>query len=452
MAGLSRWRALFRVPSMHSLADWLALQPASVQQELLSSLGQESLVQLTESWGFWARPSQMTPPGDWFVWLLKAGRGFGKTRTGAQFVRQKIESGAYGRGALVAATAADARDVMVEGESGLLAVSSSRFRPAYQPSRRRVEWPNGAIVTLYSAEEPDQLRGPQHDFGWADEIAKWRRPDTWNQLTLGMRLGPNPQICVTTTPKPTALLKSIIADSSTTMTEGSTYDNLSNLSPKFIQQVVNRYEGTRLGLQELYARVLDDNPRALWKRERLDRHRVTEVPPLRRIVVAVDPGPNATGNEGGTPAETGIVVAGIDFQEEPHGYLLEDCSMTGTPKEWGLAVVAAFNRWQADVITVEANNGGDMIAHVIHSVKGGAGLPVKKVWASRGKITRAEPVAALDEQGRLHHVGFFPVLEDQLCEWEPGDVSPDHLDAYVWGVTELFLSSLEERPGQGIWL
>jgi phage terminase large subunit-like protein len=332
---------------------------------------------------------------------------------------------------------------MVEGESGLLRVHPPEFRPLYQPSKRRLVWPNGARALLYNAVEPDQLRGPQHDLAWSDELAKWRHAGaTWDQLQLGLRLGARPRQCVTTTPRPIKTLKTIIEDPDTVITRGTSTENLANLAPAFIKRIIKRYEGTRLGRQELNGELLEDIPGALWTRARLDELRVARAPELARIVVAVDP---AAGS-GAANDETGIVVAGLG--SDGHGYVLEDLSLRGSPDAWGRAAVSAYRRWQADRILGEVNHGGEMVEHVIRTVD--AAVSYKAVRASRGKVARAEPVAALDEQGKVHHVGAFAELEDQMCamtadfERARAGFSPDRVDARVWALTELMLGRAGE--------
>lgn len=376
----------------------------------------------------YARPEQLPPPGDWTTWIYLAGRGAGKTRAGSEWVRAQIESGACRRMALVARTPADVRDVMVEGESGILAVSPPWFRPAWNPSIRRLTWPNGAIATTYSSYEPDQLRGPQHDGAWADELCSWRYPETWDQLQFGLRLG-NPRVFVSTTPRPSPLLKRLLAARDTVVTRGTTYDNLANLAPRFREEIIARYEGTRLGRQELLAEILEDAEGALWQQARIDELRVKEAPALARVVVAVDPA--TTSGKGAD--ETGIVVAGV--AANGHGYVLEDLSMRGTPHAWGSRAVMAYHSHRADRLVAETNNGGEMVELTIRTID--PQVSYRAVTASRGKVTRAEPVAALYEQGKVHHVGSFPELEDQMCQWTPGESSPDRLDALVWALTEV---------------
>lgn len=299
-----------------SLAESIACLPEKERKELLGSLSEEEAKALLVDWRFWARKEQLPPEGNWSTWLILAGRGFGKTRTGAEWVRARVEgktpleAGAAKarRIALVAETAADARDVMVEGESGLLAVSAKDKRPKFTPSKRRLTWPNGAIATLYYAVEPDQLRGPQHDTAWLDELAKWRyADDTWAQLQFGLRLGERPQACITTTPRPIAVILDLLEDPDCVVTRGRSHDNIANLAPTFIDQIVKRYEVTRLGRQELEGEILEDIPVALWQRKTLDDNRRSRVPDLARVVVSIDPAASA----GRASDETGIIVAGL---------------------------------------------------------------------------------------------------------------------------------------------
>lgn len=423
-----------RKPRAASKAEWLASLPASDRRGALHALTEKQKAVALYTWSYWARPTQLAPPGDWRIWLLLAGRGFGKTRTGAEWVRSRVEAGVARRIALVAPTPADARDVMVEGESGLLAVCPPWNRPVYEPSKRRVTWPNGAMATVYSGFEPDQLRGPQHDTAWGDEIASWQyEQEAWDNLQFGMRLG-DPRICVTTTPKPIELLRGLkqaweASEPWIVLTPGTTYENTSNLPEAFLQQIIVKYEGTTLGQQELYAALLAEMPGALWKRENILRMTREALPALRRIVVAIDPAVTATEESN----ETGIVVAGI--AENGHAYVLEDLSGRMSPDTWATKAVEAYRRWQADRIIGEQNNGGDLVHHTVMTVS--QLVAYKAVVAAKGKHTRAEPVAAKYEQGKVHHVGAFPRLEDQMCTWVPGEESPDRMDALVWALTEL---------------
>lgn len=419
-------------PANRSDASWLASLPEVERTRVLSEYSDDELAALQWDWDFWSRPAQQEPPGDWIVWLNLAGRGYGKTRTGAEWIRKRWKAGLARRMAFIAPTPADARDVMVEGESGILAISPPQERPIYEPSKRRLTWPDGAIATIFSAYEPDQLRGPNHDTIWGDEFAVWKYlRETWDMAMFGLRIGDQPRACLTTTPKPTSLLRELVQSPQTHVTVGSTFDNRANLAPTFLSQIVTKYEGTSLGEQELYARILDEAPGALWKRETISRHRVALAPPLVRIVVAIDPAATNTDES----SETGIVVAGLGT--DGHGYLLNDVSGRMSPQAWATKAVGEYETRQADRIIGETNNGGDMVEFTIRTVAPKASF--KAVTASRGKHTRAEPVAALAEQGKIHHVGTFPQLEDQLCGWVPGEDSPDRLDAKVWAFTELML-------------
>jgi phage terminase large subunit-like protein len=398
---------------------------------------------LENSWPAVARPNQLRPPGDWWqIWLLLAGRGFGKTRTLAEWVCDQAASGQASRIALVAATAADARDVLVEGESGILAVAPPWCRPIYEPSKRRLTWPNGVIATTFSAEEPDRLRGPQHDAAVCDELASWSHPETWDMLQFGLRLGRKPRCLIATTPRPTKLLRELLAREGhdVVVTRGSSYDNKANLAPAFFAQIVKKYEGTRLGRQELNAELLEDTPGALWSQGLIDGTRISAAPELTRIVVAIDPA--ATSGEDAD--ETGVVVVGQD--KDGQGYVLADCSGRYTPIEWARIAISAYRTHHADRIVAERNNGGDMVEATLRMVD--QNVPVTTVWASRGKVTRAEPISALYEQGRMHHVGTFTQLEDQMTNFtsdfdrEAAGYSPDRLDAMVWAATELLVEPM----------
>lgn len=343
----------------------------------------------------------------------------------------------------MAETAADARDVIVEGESGLLAVHTKAFRPIYEPSKRRVTWRNGAVATLYNATEPDQLRGPQHDAAWCDELAKWKYADeTWDMLQFGLRLGKEPRQVVTTTPRPIPIIKQLLADPKTVVSRGSTEENRANLAPSFIEKMLAKYAGTRLGRQELNAEVLDDVPGALWMRSKIDENRKRAgepLPDMQRIVVAIDPAAksNEMPEDG---AETGIVCAGVGV--DGRGYVLDDGSCRLSPVGWARRAIAIYDRYNADAIIVETNQGGDMIKAVIQAER--QTIPVHEVHASRGKVTRAEPIAALYEQGRISHVGSHPTLEDQMVLFTPngimGNTTADRVDALVWALTSLFPS------------
>lgn len=421
---------------------------------MLASLTDNECESLIHDWRFLARPNQTAPEGDWQNWLVLAGRGFGKTRCGAEWAREQVKAGASRLG-LIAPTASDARDVMVEGESGILAVcwagdktvsGDLLGRPSYEPSKRRLTWANGAIATLFSAEEPERLRGPQHDVLWCDELAAWKYlRETWDMAMFGLRLGDRPRTCITTTPKPLPLIKEIAKDARTVITKGSTFDNAGNLAPTFLQAIRDKYEGTRLGRQELNAEILDDLPGALWTRDQIDKNRVRDFPDLQRVVVAVDP--SGTKGQSDDGDEIGIVVAGKGI--DGRAYVLADRTCKLSPDGWGRRAVDAYHgRWsqtpdkvKADRIVAERNFGGAMVEHVIKTIE--PTVPYKEVTASRGKVARAEPVAALYEQGRVSHVGSMPELEDQMCLIAPegyvGEGSPDRADALVWALTELML-------------
>lgn len=449
-----------------------ALMPKRQREVMLMSLSREEAKALAWDWKFWARPAQLEPEGDWWTtWLILAGRGFGKTRTGSEWVRSKVcgrtplSGGAAGRVALVAETAADARDVMVQGPAGILASSPPDFRPRYIKSDRKLVWPNGAIALTFSAEDPEQLRGPEHDLAWSDETAKWRyAQETWDMLQFGLRLGIRPRQLVTTTPRPIPLVRKLLDDANkpggVAVTQGRTFDNAANLASSFIRQMRQKYEGTRLGRQELYAEILDDVQGALWTRHMLERRtsdnpkaagmgpeEAARLPIMRRIVVGVDP--SGTRGEEDSNDDVGIVVAG----EGVDGvyYLLEDATSQGGPAEWAAAVVAAFKRNQADMIVGEENFGGALVEYAIRTVN--RNVAYKTVRASRGKVVRAEPIAMLYEQGRVRHVGQFPELEDQMCSMSrsgyEGRGSPDRVDAAVWALTELLLSGGPRQPASG---
>lgn len=427
--------------SDQSLVELLATLPVDQRDALIDELGVQGQRTLMYAWDCWRRPKQATPVGEWRVWLIMAGRGFGKTRTGAEFVREQVSSGRAKRVALVGATAADVRDTMIEGDSGLLGVFPPDQRPRYEPSKRRVTFHNGATATAYSADEPDRLRGPNHDLAWADELAAWRYPEAWDQLMFGLRLGDKPRVIVTTTPRPIPIIRRLLAlqDDSVYVTRGSTYENAANLASDFLNEMRRRYEGTRLGRQELFAEILDDVEGALWNRQMIEEARVDRHPDLTRIVVAIDPAVSA----GEDSAETGIVVAGVGVDKQ--GYVLADLSRRGSPVEWATAAINAYHQHNADVIVAEANQGGDMVKHTLATVD--RSVPVRLVRASRGKRTRAEPVASLYEQRQVHHVGFLATLEDQLCSWVPDiSQSPDRLDALVWAMSELMVTGARTAP------
>jgi phage terminase large subunit-like protein len=399
-------------------------------------------------WRSKARPEQLHPPGSWNGWLFMAGRGAGKTRAGAEWIKEHVESGAARHIALVAPTAADARDVMVEGPAGLLAVSSPWCRPEYEPSKRRLTWPNGAIATTFSSEEDDRLRGPQHDRAWCDELGAWNdASSTWDMLQFGLRLGSHPRWLVTTTPKPIKLLRDLLAreGKDVVVSRASTFANAPNLAPAFLESIKARYSGTRLGRQEINAELLLDVQGALWTREMLDRaNGQWKLPDMRRVVVAIDP--SGTRGQEDSGDSVGIIVAGLGT--DGVGYVLADKTCKLSPDGWGRVAVNAYHAFKADRIIAERNFGGAMVEHVIRTVD--PNVSYKEVTASRGKIARAEPISALYEQSKVRHAGSFIELEDQLAaltsEGFVGDGSPDRADALVWALTELMGAKQQEIP------
>lgn len=411
---------------------------------MLSSLTDQAKAELKWDWSFWGRPNQHAPEGVWNTWLVMAGRGFGKTRMGSEWIRQIARKYPGCRIALVAETAADARDVMILGDSGIIACDPDLKAENWSPTNRCLTWPNGTKAWVYNATEPDQLRGPQHHFAWVDELAKFRYiQETWDQLQFGLRLGEHPQVLVTTTPQPKQLIKKLVNDEDTVVTRGSTMDNAANLAKNTIKQLYDRYGNTRLGRQELEGEILGDIPGALWSPSMIEDNRITkdELPEdLDRVIVAVDPA--ASSEEGAD--EHGIVVVGMARDKDGYarGYVLEDATCRGRPEEWAKAAVRMYRKWSADKIIAEKNNGGEMVETVIRTAD--RSVPVKLVHASRGKVVRAEPISALYEQSRVYHVGRFDKLEDQMCSFSvdvirnSSEGSPDRVDALVWGLTELF--------------
>ncbi len=391
------------------------------------------------SWANYARDDQLEPL-DWLIWLIETGRGWGKTRTGAETTNDKVRNQGVGRVALVAPTAADARDTMVDElmqNSGILSVSSPYFMPKYEKSNRRLVWPNGAVAYIYSAEEPKRLRGPQHEFAWCDELAAWPEnsiQEAWSNLMFGLRQGKS-QVVITTTPRPIKFLRDMhkrhaLGRGKIHITKGTTFDNEANLSDQFIEEVINPYKGTRVGMQELYGQLLDDNPDALWVYSDFENARVEAMPePVWKIGMAIDPTGSADGHE------VGIVIgatAGPRGQE--HGYLLADKSMRGMPEAWAEAVINAYDEYDVDEIIVETNFGGEMVTTVLRlkaRAMGHSPLNIVDAHASRGKIIRAEPVSGLYQRQEIHHVGIFEVLEDQMVGFVTGDTN-DRVDANVW--------------------
>jgi phage terminase large subunit-like protein len=422
----ARWKSL-SVELIASLPreDWLAL---------LRTLNDEQADKLLTSWLFWARPEQSPPKGRWRSWLYLGGRGAGKTRSGAEWIAEGIAGGAMKRIALVGATFNDARAVMIEGESGLLSVSR---QAKYQPSNHRVTWPGGARATVLSAEEPDGIRGHQFDAAWADEFCKWPEPQhALDMLRMALRIGNRPRLAITTTPRNIAALKALIAAPGTVVTRSVTRDNSLNLAPGFVEDLEARYGGTRLGRQELDAEIVEDVEGAIFHRDWIEAARVRIAPPLKRVVVAVDPPASAKG------AECGIVVAGLGHDAQ--FYVIADRSMGGlTPGGWSRRVADAYETHKADCVIAEANQGGDMVRRVLTAEM--SDMALRLVHASRGKSVRAEPVALHYEAGRVHHAGVFPELEDQMCSYDGDGESPDRMDALVWAITDLANKAPEPR-------
>ena len=420
---------------MQSVAERIADLPPETRAEVIGKLTDKEAEALLYDWrGFNARPNQIMPEGDWDIWMVLAGRGFGKTRTGAEAVREVVNNNTAERIGLIAETAADARDVMV---AELLRIFPKHDMPTYTKSLRCVEFTNGAKAFTYNAVEPDQLRGPQHDFLWHDELAKWRYArETWDQAQFGLRIGRHPRQVVTTTPRPIELVKAIVSgqEGKVHITRGATMENRSNLAAGFIDKIQTRYAGTRLGRQELDAEILSDMPGAIWAQSVIDTYRVSAAPELGRTVVSVDPAVTNTEESD----EHGLVAAGIGPDQV--GYVLEDASMRGSPMEWARAAIALYKKHGADGIVVEVNQGGDMVAHTIRAIA--PNVRIIEVRATRGKHIRAEPIAALYEQGRVRHVGQFPEMENQMCMFTTagyeGEGSPDRVDALVWALTNLF--------------
>lgn len=426
--------------------EWLLDTTETEREALLSELDAKERREWHWHWGLWRRPSQAPPRGNWQVWMIMAGRGFGKTRTGAQWVQDIAETTPEARIALVAANLPEARAVMVEGESGLLNVGAPWRRATFEPSLRRLTWRNGAQATLYSAAEPESLRGPQHSHAWCDEIAKWdnasaRATATWDNLLMGLRLGELPQVLATTTPRAVPLVRRLLDQAAAepggvVITQGSTYENAANLSPRFLDAMRRGFGSSILGRQELDGELILDQPGALWTRGLLEACRISSAPAMTRIVIGVDPPASAQGDA------CGIVVCGVG--QDGLAYVLADASVEKpSPERWARAVADTAREWRADRVVAEANQGGDMVASVLRAAD--AALPLRLVHASRGKVARAEPVAALYETRKVCHAGMFAKLEDELCGLLPGGSyqgpgrSPDRADACIWALTELML-------------
>src|SRR5262245_10630621 len=453
-----------------SHAEWLAAAISPAEREAwLRSLSPQELEAFWYNWRIWARPAQLPPEGDWQGWIVKTGRGWGKTRVGAEWVRMNVEQKRARRVALLNDTSADTRDVMVEGPAGILSVCPPSNRPIYEPSKRRLTWPNGAVAIMYSAEAPELLRGPEHDLAWADEPAKWRNlrkadaegGTAWDNLMFGLRIGQNPRWLATTTPRTTRFMRALLKQEDVVITEGTSAENFSSLAPAYRDRITKRYQGTRLGRQELEGKLLDDVVGALWNSRMFDLEgfRNYNPPHFTRLVVAVDPAAtsvegqalrqriNGDGTDPDAPADTGIVVAGRDAAGR--GYVLADRTLGGTPAVWATAAVKAYYEAAADCIVAEMNNGSEMVEAPLRTID--PTVPVKLLSASRGKRTRAVPVSALYERRMVDHVGVFPDLEDEMTTWVPdtGMPSPNRMDAAVWSLTELLLE--EPKKELKLW-
>jgi|TARA_Y100001972_G_C7636857_1_gene319806 phage terminase large subunit-like protein len=394
-------------------------------------------------WVKQSRPKQLTPDGDWSVWLILAGRGWGKTLTGAQDMAWFALNNPDSRIAIVAPTFADGRDTCIEGESGLISILSEKLIANYNRSLGELVLHNGSRFKTFSSDTPERLRGPQHHRAWCDELGSWKYSETWDQLLFGLRLGDNPKVIVTTTPKPIPLVKDLAKRKDVHITSGSTFENKANLAESSLEQLKQRYEGTRLGRQELYAEVLEDVEGSLWSRDLIEKSILPyneKLPDMKRIVVAVDPAVTANKNSD----ETGIVVCSVDFKGRY--YILNDMSGKYTPDAWAKKTVETYESYNADKVIAEVNNGGDLVERVVKTQD--ANVSYKSVRATRGKFVRAEPIAALYEQKRVKHLERFSILEDQLCSYNPEitSQSPDRLDALVWGLTEL-----SARSGIASW-
>ncbi len=433
---------------LRSGANWIASADAVVQEQFLDELEEEELLALPYLFEFWAMDHQLPPEGAWRTWVVMGGRGAGKTRAGAEWVRSVVEGarpfdeGACRRVALVGETIEQVREVMIFGDSGILACSPEDRRPEWEAGRKRLVWPNGAVATVHTAHDPEGLRGPQFDAAWVDELAKWKRgQEAWDQLQFALRLGDDPRVCVTTTPRNVDVLKRLLASPSTVQTHAPTEANAANLASSFLDEVKARYKGTRLGRQELDGVLLADAEGALWTSAALEEQRIEKAPAFDRIVVGLDPAASA----GMGADECGIVVVGAVTKgpvQDWRAVVLADCTIQGaTPSGWAKAAIAAMEQFGADKLVAEVNQGGAMVGEVLRQID--PLVPLKSVHASRGKVARAEPVAALYEQGRVSHVRGLDALEDQMCRMTAhgfeGGGSPDRVDALVWALHELMI-------------
>lgn len=441
-------RSISAPHALRSGADWIVSEGPDAQEEFLDSLNEGELMALPYLFEFWAMDHQLPPEGNWRSWIVMGGRGAGKTRAGAEWVRAQVEGakpldpGPCRRMALVGETFDQVREVMIFGESGIMATSPPDRRPDWQATRKRLIWPNGATAQAFSAHDPEGLRGPQFDGAWVDEMAKWKKArDTWDMLQFALRLGDDPRVCITTTPRNVGILKELVATDTTVVTSAPTEANRAYLADSFLDEVRARYAGTRLGRQELDGILLDEAEGALWTSAMLEALRIDTAPEMDRVVVALDPPVSGKA----TSDECGIVAVGACTQgpvQDWRAYVLADCSIgAASPNSWANAAIRAMEAWGADRLVAEVNQGGDLVASVIRQVD--PMVPIRTVHASRGKVARAEPVAALYEQGRVHHLKGLGDLEDQMCamtaQGYEGKGSPDRVDALVWALTELMI-------------
>jgi phage terminase large subunit-like protein len=431
-------KSIFCAPTFD--VDSFLASPKPEQRARFEQLGETALIQLKADFRVCGTPAQLPPPGDWLIWLFLGGRGAGKTRAGAEWVRARVKAGVR-RIALVGPTFNDVREVMIDGPSGLARIGREAERPRYEVSRKRLVWPNGAEAHAFSAEDPDGLRGPQFEIGWGDEFAAWAEPQkTLDTLRMGLRLGDVPQLVLTTTPRPIPALKALMQADGVMATHQPTASNAANLAPGFLAAMQAAYGGSTLGRQEIEGVLIDDPAGALWRRADIEAAIVGGVPELDRIIVAVDP--PATG--GARSDECGIVIAGAAGEgASRRAYVLADRSFgPAMPADWARVVAESFAAFAADGLVAEANQGGEMVRSVLQAAS--SGLPVRLVHASRGKHVRAEPVAALYAAGRVFHAGRFAALEDQMCAFGAPDgprTSPDRVDALVWAITDLLLQT-----------
>lgn len=414
------------------------------KRAFVETLPPEEAYAIENLWEVRARENQLAPESDWRFWVILAGRGFGKTLSITQWAHAQAMTRPKEIGAIIAPTADDVRDVLVDGPAGILNNTPEHERPRYSPTYRRLDWPNGSRALLFSAEEPERLRGKQQHWAICDEIAAWNKPDAFTQLLFGLRLGNDPRVAIATTPKPVKHLRDLLKRDKVVVTRGSSYENRANLAEDYFNEVIRPYEGTKIGRQEIEGILFDDEIGALWTSDMIEALRVWEAPTLIRIVIAVDPAVSA--NEESN--ETGIIVVGI--AKNGHCYVLKDLTIKGSPETWARAVVEAYHDFEADRVVAEVNQGGALVEYTIRSIE--PDIPYMAVHASRGKVTRAEPVVSLYEQGKVHHVGYLPMLETQQVEWIPGEFSPDRIDALVWGITDLVFGERTEmttmRRGQ----